>query len=155
MKGLRNFIQTNVTDASGAALTKDMIGNAAQAIYEKGGFASGGDYCLCVSAKQKRALSAIDENKILLTRGENTRGQVVDKFVTDFGEFEVTLNNNLASGEIFLCDRNRMAIRPLQDRAFFHKYLGEKGDSTNGILVGEYTFELRQEKAFARIKGLA
>lgn len=155
MKGLRSFVQTNVTNAAGAALTPDMINNAAQAIYEKGGFASGGNYCLCVSAKQKRALSAVDANKILLTRGENTRGQVVEKFVTDFGQFDITLNNNLDAGELFICDTNRMAIRPLQGREFFHKYLGEQGDYTRGILVGEYTFQLEQEKAFARIKGLA
>lgn len=155
MKGLRSFVTTNVTNANGSALDAAMINNAAQSIYEKGGFAAGGNYCLCVSAKQKRALSALDANQVRLTRGENVRGQVVERFATDFGEFDITLNNNLDAGEIFLCDTNRMAIRPLQGREFFHKYLGEKGDSTNGILVGEYTLELKQEKAFARIKGLA
>jgi hypothetical protein len=33
--------------------------------------------------------------------------------------------------------------------------MGEQGDYTRGIVVGEYTLEFRQEKAHARIKGLA
>jgi hypothetical protein len=54
-----------------------------------------------------------------------------------------------------IVDTNRMAIRPLVGREFFHKYMGEVGDSTKGMLVGEYTLEFRQEKAHARIKNLA
>jgi hypothetical protein len=33
--------------------------------------------------------------------------------------------------------------------------MGEKGDYTTGMLVGEYTLEFKQEKAHARIKNLA
>lgn len=155
MRGLRNYIATNVFNAAGVGVTGTLINDSAQAIYEKGGFATGGDFAIMVGAKQKRALSAVDVNKIQLTRGENTRGQVVDQFVTDFGAFEIVLNNNLAADELFIVDKNRMAIRPLVGREFFHKYMGEQGDYTRGILVGEYTFELQQEKAHARIKGLA
>jgi hypothetical protein len=155
MKGIRNFIVSNVTNASSTALDGTKIGDAAQAIYQAGGFATGGDYVIMVGAKQKRALSAIDANKILISRSENTRGQVVDKFATDFGEFEINLNNNLAPDELLLVDRNRTFIRPLVGRDFFHKYMGDVGDTTRGILVGEYTLEMQQEKAHARIKGLA
>jgi hypothetical protein len=155
MAGMRSLIQTNVTDASAAAVSSNLINDSLQAIYEKGGFQSGGDYKIQVGAKQKRAISAFDNNKLYITQAENTRGQKVDHFVSDFGQFEIVLNNNLDAKELFVCDCNRMAIRPLVGREFFHKYMGEKGDSTNGLLVGEYTFELKQEKAFARIKNLA
>jgi Family of unknown function (DUF5309) len=155
MKGIRSFIQTNVTNASGAQLNDTMINDAAQAIYEKGGFASGGNYVIMVPAKQKRAISQFNSSEIRLERQDNGRGSVADYFVSDFGRFEIVLNNNLGADELFIVDTNRIAIRPLQDRAFFHKYMGEQGDYTRGILVGEYTLELRQEKAHARIKGLA
>jgi hypothetical protein len=154
MAGMRSFIQTNVTDAAAAAVTSSMLNDSLQAIYEKGGFATGGRYVIMAPAKQKRAISAIDNNKLFITQAENTRGQKVDMFVSDFGQFEIVLNNNLDSKELCICDCNRMAVRPLVGRDFFHKYLGEKGDSTNGILVGEYTFEFKQEKAHARIKNL-
>jgi len=136
MAGLRSFIQTNVTNVGGA-LTADAINNLAQDIYEAGGFANGGRFVIIVPAKQKRALSALDQDKIRLERAENVRGQVVDMFVSDFGQFEIHVNNNLAPDELFLVDANRLAIRPLVGRDFFHKYLGEKGDYREGMIVGK------------------
>ena len=153
MKGVRQFIQTNVTNVAGA-ISLDAITNLGQSIYEAGGFATGGDYKVIVGAKQKRKLSALDTNKIQINRSENQRGEVVDTLVNDFGQFEIALNNNLAADELLFVDANRMAIRPLVGREFFHKYMGEKGDYTVGMLVGEYTLEFQQEKAHGRLKGL-
>lgn len=153
MKGIRQFIQTNVTNVGGA-LTMDAINNLAQSVYEAGGFATGGDYKVMVGAKQKRKLSALDTNKIQINRSENSRGEVVDTLVNDFGQFEIALNNNLAPDELLFVDANRMAVRPLVGREFFHKFMGEKGDYTVGMLVGEYTLEFQQEKAHGRLKGL-
>jgi hypothetical protein len=155
MAGVRSFIQSNVADASNAAVSANLLNDSLQGIYEKGGFASGGNYKIMVPAKQKRAISAIDNNKLYITQAENSRGQVVDQFVSDFGQFEIVLNNNLDAKELLVVDTNRMAIRPLVGREFFHKFMGEVGDSTTGILVGEYTLEFKQEKAHARIKNLA
>lgn len=154
MKGIRQWITTNVTSVGGA-LTIGAINTLAQSIYDAGGFATGGDYKIMVAAKQKIALSGTDANKIQLTRSENTRGQVVDMIVTDFGEFEIVLNQNLAADELILTDVNRMAIKPLTTREFGHTYLGVKGDSTTGMIVGEYTLEFLQEKAHGRLKGLS
>lgn len=154
MKGMRSFITTNVTTV-GAAVSGTVINDSLQAIYEKGGFAGGGMYKIVVPAKQKRAISALDASKIQITQAEDSRGQKVDFFVSDFGQFEIVLNNNLNADELFIVDVNRVSIRPLNGREFFHKYMGEKGDYTTGTLVGEYTLEFRQEKAHARLKGLS
>ncbi|MGP0579189.1 SU10 major capsid protein [Paenibacillus peoriae] len=155
MRGIRSFIQTNVSDAAGAGVDGTKLNDSLQAIYEKGGFQSGGNYKIMVAAKQKRAISALDANKILISQSENSRGQKVDHFVSDFGQFEIVLNNNLDPKEVIITDVNRAAIRPLVGRDFFHKYMGEQGDYTRGILVGEYTLQFEQEKAHARIKNLA
>ncbi|OME37888.1 hypothetical protein BSK46_14250 [Paenibacillus odorifer] len=154
MKGIRQFINTNVTNVGGA-LTLGAINTLAQTVYDAGGFANGGNYKVMVAAKQKIALSGTDSNKITLTRGENVRGQVVDFVVTDFGQFEVALNQNLASDELFLVDANRVKIHPLATREFSHTYLGLQGDSMKGQIVGEYTLALEQEKAHGRLKGLS
>lgn len=154
MKGIRQFITTNVTNVAGAlALTQ--VNALAQKIYDAGGFATGGDYKVMVAAKQKIALSALDASKVTLTRAENKRGQVADYLVTDFGEFEIVLNQNLSSDELILADANRMAIKPLATREFGHTYMGAKGDYDTGIIVGEYTLEFKQEKAHGRLKGLS
>lgn len=154
MKGIRQWITTNVTNVAGA-ITTNAINTLAQKIYDAGGFASGGVYKIMVGAKQKVALSGTDIAKIQLTRMDNKRGQTVDGIVTDFGEFEIVLNQNLAADELFLVDSNRIAIKPLGARSFGHTYLGVKGDYDTGMIVGEYTLEFLQEKAHGRLKGLS
>lgn len=154
MAGIRSFIQTNVVNGGGADLTDAMINDAMQKQYEKGAFASGGNFKIIVGAKQKRAISNFEKSNIRLDRQDNGRGQVVDHFVSDFGAAEIVLNNNLAADELFIVDTNRLAIKPLQGREFAHEYLGKKGDYFEGMIVGEYTLEFKQEKAHARIKGL-
>ncbi|MCD9024321.1 SU10 major capsid protein [Cohnella silvisoli] len=153
MKGIRQWITTNVTNVGGP-LAVGAINTLAQKIYDAGGFATGGDYKIMVAAKQKIALSGTDANKIQLTRMDNKRGNKVDGIVTDFGEFEIVLNQNLAPDELFLVDANRMAIKPLNTREFGHTYLGVKGDYDTGMVVGEYTLQFEQEKAHGRLKGL-
>jgi len=155
MGGIRQFIKSNVFDAAGASLTLNKLGDAFQAIYEAGGFATGGNYKIIVGAKQKRAISAADSDKVSITRQDNGRGQVVDFFLSDFGAAEILLNNNLAPDEVLIIDANRVAIKPLQTREFSHTFMGRTGDLITGQIVGEFTLEFHQEKAHARIKGLA
>lgn len=128
MKGIRSFITTNVTDGGNAALTMTMINDLAQNIYEKGGFKGGTNHVVLVPAKQKRALSALDANKINITQAENTRGQVVERLVTDFGEFPIVLDNNLEASELMFVDLNRAQVLPLAGREFAHTFMGAKGE---------------------------
>jgi hypothetical protein len=156
MRGVRSFIETNVVDGAGAAISDKMLGDLAQLVYDKTGVeAAGGNYKLIVSPKQKRAISSFDKSEIRLERKDNGRGQVVDHFMSDFGEFEILVNPNLQAGEVILLDANRAAIRPMKNRDFFHKYLGDKGDYVEGMVTGEYTLEFKQELAHARIHNLA
>ena len=154
MAGIRSFITTNVTDAQGGDLTLEMVNDLAQKIYEKGGFATGANHVIMVGPKQKRALSQIGSEQIVIDRDDTARGQRVERLVTDFGELPIVLNNNVDAKELFIVDLNRIAVRPLNGREFFHEYLGKRGDYVTGQIVGEYTLEFRQEAAHARIKNL-
>lgn len=154
MRGIRNFIQTNVTNAAGA-ITIDLLNDISQTVYTNGGFASGGQYAFIVPAKQKRKISDLQNDKLRIVQSENSRGQVVEKIQNDFGMFPVIMNDNLKQDELLFIDTNRVKLRPLGDRGFHHTLLGATGDATRGQVVGEYTLEFRQEKAHARIKGLA
>ncbi|MDR9852899.1 DUF5309 family protein [Paenibacillus sp. VCA1] len=153
MDGIRSMIKTNVTDLKGADLTLDVLNDSLQAIYNKGGFATGGNYEIIVPAKQKRVIGKFSENIVRIPNGDEKRGTVVSRLVTDFGEFDVSINDNLSADEALILDKNRTMIRALKGRDFGHEYLGKKGDYYQGQIVGEYTLELHQEAAHARIKG--
>ncbi|PEL59664.1 SU10 major capsid protein [Bacillus wiedmannii] len=154
MRGIRSFIKTNVIKAEGAEIADEHLIGALRSIFERSGNA-GGNYKIIVGATQKIAISAFDNALIRLSREDNGRGQVVDHYISDFGNAEIILNNNLRSDEIFVIDANRIGIRPLQTREFSHTFLGKKGDYMRGMLVGEYTLEFLQEAAHAKIVGLA
>ncbi|MFL1677597.1 SU10 major capsid protein [Bacillus bombysepticus] len=154
MRGIRSFIESNVQNVGGLKLRDEHLVNAFRAIFEKGGFNAGGNYKIIVGATQKIAISNFDKAQIRLSRQENTRGQVVDHYVSDFGAAEIVLNNNLPANEILIIDANRITIRPLVTREFSHEFLGKKGDYMKGMLVGEYTLEMLQEAAHAKIVGL-
>lgn len=152
-RGLRSFIQ-NVTDAAGEELNVDHINDLAQGLYEKGAFKNGGRYVLLAGAKQKRAFGKLDSAKIQIPQGSGYRGDIVDAVVTDFAQFQIALNNNLAPDEIMLVDLDRIKLRPLGSREFSHTYHGVQSDATKGTILGEYVLEVKQADAMARIKGL-
>ena len=154
MKGIRNFVKTNVNPAAGK-LTEGVINDAIQSIYEAGGFQDGGvgGYEIVVGPTLKRAISGFDKSIVRLNQGDSKRGTVVNFLTTDFGEFPVSIINNLRADEVLIIDKNRIKIRPLKGREFFHEYLGKQGDYLKGMVVGEYTVELQQEKAHALLKG--
>lgn len=154
MGGIRYFVQTNVIQAAGAEVSKEILNDAFQAIAESTGQNVGAGYKIIASPMQKRAISRMDADKISLERKDNGRGNVVDHFVSDFGEAEIVVNANLEPDEIFILDANRISVRPLRKRRFKHEYLGKTGDNFKGTIVGEYTLEFHEEKAHARIKGL-
>lgn len=153
--GVRQFIKTNVINANNAAVTVDMLRDMVKTVFEKGGLANGGQYVFIVSAHQKLAISDLQSDKLRITQAENGRGQVVDQLVTDFGTFPILMNDNVKNNEIYFVDKNRMSIRPLNDRGFHHIPAAVDGDRVRGFVVGEYTFEFVQESAHARIKNLA
>lgn len=155
MAGIRSMITTNVIDLGGTeALSYTKIVDAIQKIYTAGGFKSGGNYEIVVPATQKRVIGTFDKTQVEIGQADATRGTVVDYIVTDFGRFAVSINDNLGAGEVLIYDKNRTKIRPLQGREFAHEYLGKLGDYYAGQIVGEYTLELHQEAAHARIKGI-
>ncbi|BCA37423.1 SU10 major capsid protein [Bacillus cereus] len=155
MRGVRSFIQTNVIKANGAAISDEHLIEAFRAIFEKSGPTASGNYKIIVGATQKIAISNFDNASIRLDRMDNGRGSVVDHYISDFGNAEIVLNNNMPAGEILVIDANRLSIRPLQTREFAHTYLGKKGDYMQGMIVGEYTLEMLQEAAHAKITGLS
>lgn len=151
--GIRNWISTNVTDASASDITKKMLNDVVQNVSDSGGL-RGGRYVFMTSPTQRRKLGTLDSNSLIIDRGDKTRGETVNAVLTDLGEFPVFPNPNIRPGEMFFTDLNRVQLRPLGSRSFFHEFLGKTGDSYRGQILGEYTLEFKEESAHARIKDL-
>lgn len=151
--GIKRWITTNVINATGGDITKRMLNDAVQAVADKAGLTAG-RYVFMAAPLQRRKLGTLDANSLIIERDDSKRGETVRTVVTDLGEFPVMMNPNLDANELIFTDLNRMAVRPLGSRDFAHEYLGKKGDYFKGTVLGEYTFEFKQEKAHSRIIGL-
>lgn len=155
MSGIRQFIKTHIQDAAGSPISLEMINKAMRDIFTAGGMKEATKHIIKVPAIQKAAITNILSDKVRVTREDRTTGRTIDRIITDFGELDVVVNLNLRNDEIIITDLNRMEVKPLSGRGFFHQYLGLQGDYEHGQVIGEYTLEFKQEVAHARIKGLA
>jgi hypothetical protein len=153
MGGLRSAIASNIEDANSAEVTIDIINAAVEKIWNAGGFTAGAQHVILCSGTQKRFMSNINLTGMNIPRGDRIVGNTIDSVQTDHGLMEVIAHPACINSEILIVDLNRVEVKPL--REFTHTYLGKTGDKTEGLLVGEYTAEIKQEAAMAKITGLA
>ena len=154
MGGIRQFIKTNIFDASAADITFKMIDDMMLKIYVSGATKDATKHVLMVSPIQRQKLGLADDNKVRIGQDTAVLGRVVDTVVTNYGTLPLITNVNFKADEAMILDANRMGVLPLQGRQFSHTYLGATGDNVKGQIIGEYTLEFRQEAAHARFKNL-
>lgn len=167
MKGLQNFITSNTAypaslgaAATAGQLAANDIGAMLQTIYTAGGSPDQ----IWASPAGKRIMSNFtypSQNRNIAAT-ERTLVQGVDQFLTDFGPMALILDRwvpqgsatttaaagatgaSALTGRVFVLKRsnNRFAwYDPVH-----HDYMGRLGDSVNGIVVGEGTLEVLNEK---------
>lgn len=151
MGGLRYFAET----VEKTEMTYEDFVDVAQELYEQGAHSiDGHSYVIMVGSHQKRKLSRLNNDKVIIDREDKKRGEVVNEIVTDFGVFPVVLNKNVAPDEMFIIDLEKLSINPLKGRSWQHKFLGKTGDKTAGQIVGEYVLVARHPQTMRHIKGL-
>lgn len=79
---------------------------------------------------------------------------LVNVYESDFGVCRVVLSRHVPADTVLLLDSSRVDVLPLSGRSFHYKPLSSSGDYDAGEVIGEYTVELRNENAHAKIVGL-
>lgn len=151
MGGLLEFTSTNVVDAASASLTKATLDHLLHDIWRAGG--SPRD--LVMNIDQKAALYKIYEDRIRKAEGDRGLGGYIEYFENDLGRFNIILDRWVPRDKILVLDREKLGFGPLQGRNWSHTYMGQKGDYRHGMLLGEFTMEVRGEKSHGVIKNLA
>ena len=142
---------------AGAALSLTDIDAVMQAIYEEGGKATK----IMVSPKLRRDFSDLLVSDTGVRRNIDMDGklrQAVDIYMSDFGDLMIMPNYIMGLGDIsnqaaFIYDPmwfNIATLRPLQEVD-----VGQRGDSTVGMMVEECSLEVRNPIGCGAIYGLA
>ena len=173
---IRSAASSGTSQPSTGSLALTDIDSVMQKIYEQGGTATS----IMVSPKLRRDFSDLMVSDTGVKRELGTSGQLrqsVDVYMSDFGDLMVVPNyimglansiqltnsagspgnlgatTNMADKSALVYDPMYFAIanlRPLQEVD-----VGQKGDSTVGMMVEEFTLEVRNPKGCGAIYGLA
>lgn len=149
MGGFEQYVTTNVTNASSAALTRKALEDSMQLCYLAGGAPSK----IVCNAWQRRKISSFYEGMIRTDRSEERGGSTITTVTTDFGDLEVVFDRWCPTDRVYIIEPERMGwvtYRPFDivDRA-------STGDYMLKDVLGEYSFVLMNETAHAYIYGLS
>lgn len=155
MRGILNHITTG-NGSSVDSATTDMTGAAGetallvllQAAFDKGG---NPDTAL-VNGTNKRKISAWNADRQRYTQDERTRGQVVDRYDSDFGPIYFILHRWLRTADLPLFSREQATVCTLRPQVFVP--LAKTGDRDAAHIVAEKTLRFRRASHAAKFTAL-
>lgn len=151
--GLGAFITTNITNASSAALTREMLDNEFQNCFDNGGFP---DLILCNSWAQRK-INSFFESSVRTERDETRGGIIINKILSPFGWYaDVILDRHCPTNYLWMLDRKYVGYITIDP--FTYEELGKVGDTADrgyGQIVGEYGLVVMYEKAHSAIYGFS
>ena len=136
---------------TGNGLTEQMLNAALRLTWEQ---SAGAIDTILVGGPQKRKINEFLSNSRLYAPRSETLTNQVSVYESDFGIQRVVLSRWVPADTILFLDSSRLQVMPLQGRSFHYKPLASAGDSDTGIVLGEYTLEIKNENAHAILRGL-
>lgn len=141
MGGLLSFITTN-TRSGVVANAKSLLNSLIRDCYAAGGSPT----ALYVSPAVKQAISQNVDPTLRRTTVEATgAGFVVDSFSSDFGHIEILADRHLPLTKGVLVQEEFVTRRVFD--GYFHEMLAKTGDGDKGEIVGEFSLEVKNQKA--------
>jgi len=147
MGGIMRFLQAatgNAVDGLGAGIDQTMINNAVE--IGNGNGATNMTTLLC-NPVQARKISAfnVSWNNPVIQRADTTTGSYVTTFVSDQGTvMTIVADRNFDKDKVALLDMSKIALVPLQNRAFQDKDATLPGaDYVARRIIGEYTLQVK------------
>jgi hypothetical protein len=140
--GFRDFITNNLTNASSAALTRKMIDDTFQNIWDDGG---NPDLIIC-GAFAQRKINDFYEGFIETTRDESVGGMRIKSLLHPISGTNVNImvDRHCPTNELWILERSKIAYYPFDP--FFYERLAKVGDFVNGEIVGEYGLVVAADK---------
>lgn len=152
--GIWDQITTNSVSI-GVTLSADLVDDVVGAAYDAG--ASGDELSLIVvDPLYKRQIDKLNDSRTEVqqgTAGDKTFQRSVTVFEGSYGVHRVLRSRWMPANSMLVLDPSRVHVVPLQGRSFQHVPVARTGDSTKGMVLGEYTIEVRNENGMAKAFG--
>ncbi|MGE9959167.1 SU10 major capsid protein [Cloacibacillus porcorum] len=152
MGGVPYFIKTNILGNGGTkrGLTYGLLNDAIEQVFNCGGNPN----VIVASGRNKRVLSNLLPLNTDRTQSASAKKVVhtIDIFEGDFGRQRVMTNRWMSNDEVYILSEEYLKKAYL--RPFKKMDLPKKGSATEKAIEGEWTIEVRAEKAHAVIRDL-
>ena len=100
-----------------------------------------------VNGAQKRRINSFISASRAYAPSDTSYRDLVSVYESDFGVARVVLSRWVPADTMLLIDSSRVQVMPMTGRSFGFKPLASTGDSTSGQVLGEYTLEMKNERA--------
>lgn len=148
-----NYFVPGIDDfPAGPALDEAMLNHALRKIWEN---SSANIDLIVVNGSQKRRISSFIQTMQRYSPDDESYRQRVSSYESDFGVQRVVLSRWVPADAVLLLDSSRINVLPLAGRSFHYKPLASTGDFEKGVVIGEYTLEMKNEEAHGIISGLS
>jgi len=137
---------------AGSMLTELVLNSALRAIWEQ---SSGAIDTIVLGGFQKRRVNEFASGLRIFAPSDTKYQARVGTYESDYGVCRLVLSRYVPADTVLLLDSSRVQVMPLGGRSFHYKPLAATGDSEVGMVVGEYTLELKNENAHGVLRGLA
>jgi hypothetical protein len=145
MKGIRNFLSTN--NNSIGTLTESWLGNVIKSAWDNGGTDID---LLVVDTNWKRIVDSWNSTRVRVVNMETTFRNEVTEYTGTFGTQRVLMSRWMPPNSLLALSVRRVKVVPLKGRSFRAEEIAKTGDSRKGMVIGEYTLEIRNEEAMAQ-----
>lgn len=140
MGGLLYFIATNAVSNTGTNIYK-AINDLLRKCYDQGATPD----TLMVSPGIKQFVSNIDATLRRTTPSERVAGFTIDRVLTDFGTVDVVMNRHFPTTKGIAMQREFIQRKVFD--GYRHEPLAKTGDADQGHIVGEFSLEVKNERA--------
>lgn len=93
----------------------------------------------------------VDETRLIKNYTDTTTGRTVTRYITKYGHIlNLQTDPQTPTKALYVPDRSLIQIKPLQGRSVSYGDLAKTGDSKKGMIVGEYTMEIRNSSTMGK-----
>lgn len=152
MKGLWDFITTNVTTTGVTSVTASWLNDVIKNAWTQGDVPN----LIVADANWRAIIDGFNSSRIQAHDAENAKiyRNRITLFESSYGVHEVITSRWMPKNSLIVVSTDRIKVLPLQGRSFQFLPIARTGDSQKGTLLGEYTLECRNEEGFCKAYGV-
>jgi len=149
LKGLWDFVPaTNAT--STATLTPSILDSVIKLAWDEG--AEDLDLIVC-DANWKGYIDAFNNSRTQVENRDELFKQRVTYYAGSYDEMRVVRSRWMPQNSLMVLSSERCHVVPMRGRSFHHESVSKTGDSVKGMILGEYTVEVRNAAGMAKAYG--